>query len=338
MRCIFCLEERPGSLEHVIPAAIGGTLTTDRVCVACNSSLGHRVDAALCDNFVLWRRRAKFGLAGNSGKVPQLYEPLLGVGKLVDYPGQIHATYNEETGKLDVRMIPYISDVPSPEGTITRQIILDERDIGQLPKIIQRERKRRGLPPFSDEELAKHLEGITLTPAVIENPTVNKKLSLDFAYVRHAMIKIAYELAFLWLGEAYLDDPLSVKIRTAICSLDPQSTDSLPAYVKKVEDNELFKFWKPNDALHLAYAFVVNRSIVICLRLFDAFDAAVTVSHNPEWYLSGTDAHEKLRFLAIDAVGGRMQNTSFLEEQRRIAAAIIAANRENAPAGMISTD
>ena len=36
MRCIFCLKERDPSLEHVFPAAIGGTLTIDRVCKPCN--------------------------------------------------------------------------------------------------------------------------------------------------------------------------------------------------------------------------------------------------------------------------------------------------------------
>ena len=39
MRCIFCSNERPSSLEHVFPLAIGGHITTDRVCKECNSTL-----------------------------------------------------------------------------------------------------------------------------------------------------------------------------------------------------------------------------------------------------------------------------------------------------------
>ena len=49
MLCIFCCKERASSLEHVFPLAIGGTVTTDRVCRECNSMLGTRVDAALSD-------------------------------------------------------------------------------------------------------------------------------------------------------------------------------------------------------------------------------------------------------------------------------------------------
>lgn len=47
MLCIFCCQERAPSCEHVLPLAIGGTITTDRVCEECNSTLGSRVDAAL---------------------------------------------------------------------------------------------------------------------------------------------------------------------------------------------------------------------------------------------------------------------------------------------------
>jgi transposase, IS6 family len=74
MRCIFCLKERPGSEEHVFPLAIGGTLTTDRVCEPCNSTLGSRVDSALTDNFAVRIRRAELGLAGNSGTRRRMIE------------------------------------------------------------------------------------------------------------------------------------------------------------------------------------------------------------------------------------------------------------------------
>ena len=63
MLCIFCSQERPPSLEHVFPLAIGGTVTTDRVCAVCNSTLGTRVDAALSDFLPIRTRRAQLGLA-----------------------------------------------------------------------------------------------------------------------------------------------------------------------------------------------------------------------------------------------------------------------------------
>ena len=83
MQCIFCSEERSPSVEHVFPLAIGGTITTDRVCLKCNSELGTRVDAALSDFFPVRMRRAKLALAGNEGTPPAWYEMFLGQASVI---------------------------------------------------------------------------------------------------------------------------------------------------------------------------------------------------------------------------------------------------------------
>src|SRR5258708_823080 len=87
MRCIFCSNERPPSLEHVFPLAVGRHITTDRVCKECNSTLGSRVDAALCDFLPIRRRRAELGLAGNASEPPGQFELLEGVVSLVGSNG-----------------------------------------------------------------------------------------------------------------------------------------------------------------------------------------------------------------------------------------------------------
>lgn len=48
--CIFCLEDKEGSDEHVIPGSLGGVLLINYVCVGCNSKLGSEVDAELLRN------------------------------------------------------------------------------------------------------------------------------------------------------------------------------------------------------------------------------------------------------------------------------------------------
>jgi hypothetical protein len=89
-----------------------------------------------------------------------------------------------------------------PDGKKARQIALDGRDKDQIPKIIQRERKRHGLPPLSREEVA--IEACNYETKTVENPLVQVTLKVIFAYLRHAMFKIAYELAFLWLASPTL--------------------------------------------------------------------------------------------------------------------------------------
>ena len=254
MRCIFCLKERPGTREHVFPRAIGGRLTTDRVCKPCNSVLGGRVDVALSDNFLVRGHRARLRLAGNSGEPPAMHELLLGVGRLANNPEQrIEITFDERTQKLVTRALHHASDVIMQDGSKARRIVVDEKDAGELSKIVQRERRRHGATPLSAEALEKEISRFRENVTTTKNTSVVFERSYSFAFVRHAMIKIAYELAFLWLGEDYLDDPSAAELRNAICAGDPNSTDKLPAYVADAEDFGAFKLWPASETEHLAY-------------------------------------------------------------------------------------
>ena len=319
MLCIFCLEDRPSTLEHVFPLAIGGTITTDRVCGDCNSILGTRVDGALSDFFPIRMRRARLGLAGNSGTPPMWYELLEGESSVIGQAAsRVRVSFSEATGGLDTRQLYHAADVESPDGSKFRQITLDARDIDQIPKIIQRERKRRGLPPLRDEELA--IAAANYTVKVVEKPVIAHPINVSFEYLRHALIKIAYELSFIWFGEAYLTDPIAVELRKAICDADPASTDNIPCYVGDVGNCVPFKFWIPHENHHLAYANIArDQKVVLCVRIFDIFAAAVTVSHEPGRYFSQAADRKKLRFIAMDSLTGRTIDTSFDEESRRLA-------------------
>jgi hypothetical protein len=112
MRCIFCLQERTPSVEHVFPLSIGGRLTTDRVCQQCNSTLGSRVDSALSDFLPVRQRRAELALAGNADAPPVPMEMLLGIANLAGQPERrIKTRYDPATGKLDHRLLHHAADV-----------------------------------------------------------------------------------------------------------------------------------------------------------------------------------------------------------------------------------
>lgn len=66
---IFC-RGRGTSLEDVVPEAIGGTKTIEKVCRACNSDFGTRIDAKLVDHPAVQMQQARLGINGKSG-VPQ---------------------------------------------------------------------------------------------------------------------------------------------------------------------------------------------------------------------------------------------------------------------------
>jgi hypothetical protein len=158
MLCIFCLEERSSSVEHIFPLAIGGTITTERVCPVCNSALGSPVDAALINFLPIRTRRAMLGLAGRAHEPPSQFDILLGDQKLIGpAANRIQTRLNKATGKLDIRQLLHREEVVLPDGTKALHITLDERDKDQIPKIIRRERKRRGLPALSDEAMMSRI-------------------------------------------------------------------------------------------------------------------------------------------------------------------------------------
>jgi hypothetical protein len=328
MRCIFCLEERPPSQEHVFPKAMGGTLIIDRVCGACNSTLGTRVDSALCDFLPIRARRSKLRLAGNSGVVPEWYEILLGDAKLVgEIAGRVQTTFNASTGKLDHRQLHHAANVTLPNGQKVRQVTMDLRDKDQVPKIIQRERQRHKLPPMSPEQLA--VEASNYVQRSVDRPVIQKNIEVSFAYVQHAVLKIIYELAFLWLGEPYLDDPLAVQLRNAIMSPD---LDSVEPYVHSIFDakecNIFSNFWTPHEAHHLAYASVIPGKIVVSVRIFDLYAAGVIVTEEPGRYFQSQDDMAKLKFIAIDTVSKETVHTTFAEERHRLVLKMTAERRK----------
>jgi hypothetical protein len=326
MRCIFCLKHRPSSLEHVFPLALGGDVTTDRVCEKCNSTLGSQVDSALSNFFPIRARRAKLGLAGNSGEIPGLFEMLEGESALVGHEGaRVRTKFDRITGKLDHRLLYQVAEIVTPDGKKARQIRLDARDKGQLPTIIQRERKRRGLSALSSEQLAMAARNYTISN--IANPVLRVNPVVSFAFLRHAMFKIAYELAFLWLGERYIDDPLAAELRTAILASDPASTDGIAGFVGTARECTAFNHWTPHEAHHLAHMAVVAEQVIVSVRIFDIYAAAIPVSREAVRYFERVADFAKLRFLAIDSVSRVTISTSFADESRRLAALMTASRR-----------
>ena len=76
--CLFCRKPLDGvaaspSLEHLIPDAIGGWLTTRLVCVDCNSRLGREVDRFVNDPALLYLRE-EVGLPISRDVIGEYYD------------------------------------------------------------------------------------------------------------------------------------------------------------------------------------------------------------------------------------------------------------------------
>jgi len=77
--CLFCGVDLTGraSREHLIPASLGGWLTTDLVCKECNDYFGHTVDA-FADSHLLSAVRREVGLESHRRQEGKFFDPHVG--------------------------------------------------------------------------------------------------------------------------------------------------------------------------------------------------------------------------------------------------------------------
>ncbi|MFZ0248223.1 HNH endonuclease [Candidatus Binatus sp.] len=316
------MKDRPPSDEHIFPLAIGGSLHTQRVCRECNSILGSTVDAPLSDHIFIVIRRAELGLKGNSNTIPDALKNLLGTGMstLVSDPTQrVQLTTNPNTGKLDLKMIYHATETKLGGEVVQRQITLDARDVGQVGTIIQRERKRAGHQPLSLEELKAQVDLVVAAGSrTIEKPEVKHQIILDRVEFRKGLLKIAYELAFIWLGETYLDDPMAARLRDVILSRSDEQTAKLRGGITIGPDSPPVKFWFSEKDCHIAYSSKAEKEIAICVKIFDIFTAVVIVTEQMERYLQGELEERTIQFIRLDPVSETFKQTSLARELDRL--------------------
>jgi hypothetical protein len=89
-----------------------------------------------------------------------------------------------------------------------------------------------------------------LTPlasiAAVENLDVLHSISSDVVLYRRAILKIAYELAWLWLGDASLDDPTASDLRNTSAG-----GEDLGGGIQRANPN-----WGRPDSCHKCQLFV----------------------------------------------------------------------------------
>jgi hypothetical protein len=334
MLCIFCLKDRPPSREDVFPLAIGGGPITDRVCVDCNSLLGTRADAPLCNHFAIAAKRAELKLAGHSGKVPDAFFHLLKGGRAMlagDPTRHVIVRRNPKTGKPDVRLSTRKRGLP--DGNV--EMLVDATDPQaakrELPKLVQRHRKQSGMAPLTPEELEQQVEAIWAARRLeqIENPQVLHNMPIDFRSCRRGIFKIAYELAAMWLGDEYVvHDPVAAAMRSFVMEGKEEEAVGLRGNILfGPSENHPLALWANDRHCHVATSTVTDGTIAIALKIFDVIEAVVVVAGAPEKYVSGLLDPQRVRFLHLNSLTGEIRQTSLIEEMGRFARAHIDASR-----------
>ena len=322
-KCIFCLESKPKSVEHVFPETIGGTLLIESVCADCNSWLGTNVDAALVDHPLILMARAQLRLPKKDGGLPDVIKKVFNIGSLRDDPNQQVLTLTDpETKQLSIKMLYKRTATPHESGGEAVSIIIDKSDESRIGTIIQRERRRAGLTSLTDDELALEVEGIVANNhGTIDKPTVRYSIPIDLIQYQRGLLKICYELAWRWLGDEFLSDPNAAKIRQCILCGIPTT----PAEIAKTglrgnftigANIDPFQLWNKEPNSNIGLAMRVGKKISVGVRIFSTMAGVVCVSENASAYQSFGE--KEGQFIAIDPTSGERRETTLAEETSRI--------------------
>jgi HNH endonuclease len=308
VRCFFCLEEKAPSLEHVFPEAIGGTLETERVCTSCNSFLGHKVDVLLTDHPAILRKRHEFGMTTSAGKPVDPMGKLFRQGALASDPEKRIQTFADPvTGKMVPKMLAHRRQTKDEDGNDIVEVALDVSDLGALEKIVQRHRKSAGLEPLPDEDIQTLVADARRNMRTLEQTEVLYSGEMDIFHYQRAICKIAYELACIWIGDSYLDDPRAQALRDFIL----KGTDGEVSKAIRLDGGiASMSLWQSEPNAHIGLAVQQGNDIAVWVRIFDAVSGVILITNAAPTYPSLKDG----RFLLIDLCGRDSRNGTLTDE------------------------
>jgi hypothetical protein len=322
MHCIFCLKEKSASEEHVFPEAIGGGLVIDRVCRDCNSDLGTTADARVSNHPLVLLARSQLGIAGKRGGIPDPFRDVFRIGALADDPTQrVRASLPEREGEsLQIELLYNRSVKKLEDGSEAIQIAIDACNEDQITTIIQRERGRAGMAPLAEDELRAAIQGAT--HGRIEQPWVRYKVPVDIEEYKRGVAKIVYELAWHWLGDRYLDDPIAVALRNVITGPELVSECAAGLGIRGSmtlgADALPLVPWKHNPNVHIGLAMRTGDHVTVAVRIFSCMCGLIQVSDNASTYAEFAPVNHDGRFIEIEPRSGATRECSLANEISRL--------------------
>lgn len=261
--------------EHIIPEALGGTLIIYRVCKQCNNHLGRYVDKNLSEDWFIQKSRARLKVFGKKGKI----RLPLRTGSL-DTGEKIRVAANQETGEIEAELLGQL--VNGFDATEAQLHILG-RDASETLDVIK--------------VRLTHLTFPRLGPVVADsiNPisrmakaTVPVASDTKPALVQQAIIKIAYEMAWYWLEDRYLEDDTARIMRNLI--LDTNVPDRWEAKyplfgrTQRISGNAGAAVTSAFPDHHIVMLWPDLNHVGVYVRVFDDYEGWFRVSSQRERY------------------------------------------------------
>ncbi|MEH2392124.1 MAG: HNH endonuclease [Nostoc sp.] len=292
MQCIICKENKSSTnftKEHIFPDSIGGNITLNCVCKICNDLLGSSVDSKLTNHELVQLIRLDLKIPGKSGKIPNP----LSEAYIAGTQEKIRYVFDNFGNPKELQQVSSKVDIElEDDGALNIHIKAytkpgDEADRRKLIHIINKGLERKGLALLSEEEEKKILNA---QPVSSERPLLHKQLKIDTIFYKRAIIKIAYELAYYWLGSDYLNDNIGELLRLIIYQdfhKERWQNRSIDFNIDFYGEESWFPYlysdnYKNN--IHVGSILNINNYLRSYIKIFDIFQGVITISNNASLY------------------------------------------------------
>lgn len=290
MLCIICMTMKPRRTrggEHVIPYALGGSFTIDRVCLDCDNRLGNVADAGLINISAIEQRRSELKLAGHNGVVPDPEAKLRKVPLVsqADPKHRIREVIDADTGETTMQTVSTVEFKVTrmDDGTLIEpgHIYIDPADRDKAEMLAASALKKARI---RDEELVKRLSAeFAANLETVEGFAVfSKRVEIKTGGHQNGFLKIAYEFAWYWLGDSWLYSPDAIAMREMLAGKEP----STPIRGKIYDDPNLGVVAIGGDprVVHVAYVYQFEGQLLVMMRIFDLFTVGFAVAAEAHQY------------------------------------------------------
>lgn len=193
--CILCLEDRPLSFEHLIPASIGGKLTAGFLCKECNSDLGAEIEAN-----IRFSPEIRMAILCLKKELPKLYDSIeAGQEYKTEIDGEV---FSQRLGRHD----RLLGEQKLTDGSL---IVPEERAQGHLQKMLERSGENNEVikAALSCWENVPYGERIDLPGGLVvkkweQVPSAPKLANCSVSAL--VILKIVYEFIALLIGSAII--------------------------------------------------------------------------------------------------------------------------------------
>lgn len=288
--------------------------------------MGAEADVPLFDHALIVIQRSQLNIGGKSGIPPDVFAKVFGIGTLASDPEQrVTASMPPGATAPAVRVLYKRAVTKLDDGSEAIQVVIDADDADKIGTILQRERTRAGVPVLTEADMKSEISRVLGSPrGRIEKPEIAYKVPIDLVHYQRGILKIAYELAWYWLGEPYLDDPAAARMRAAL--LRPQPVSVNPAShgvrgtITLAVHVDPFPLWNIRPNMHIALAMRAGNAISIGVRIFNTLCGVLAVCDSADRYPAFAATEREGYFLEIDPQTGAKRETTMAEEVARLCA------------------